>query len=279
MPFEVEILKAIQSISCPFFDWLFQALTVFGEQLFLIPIITLVYWSFSRETGYWLCWSLVSGNLLGNCVKGIVKAPRPIGTEGIRSLRVETATGYSFPSGHTNSITNFMFAAARAVKRRWFWWAAALLPLVVGFSRLYLGVHWPKDVLGGLILGVAVPLLLWRLFWAFPLDRPMLYLISTAIFLPFLFFVDMADFWKSFGLAMGFVAGSFIEEYAVGFETKGPLWRRLLRWALGFAVLGGLYYGMKLVFPAGNFFNLLRYFMIAFYAVALWPMCFKKLRL
>jgi len=279
VPFEVEMLKAIQTISCPFLDWLFEAVTIFGEQLFLIPIITLVFWSFDKETGYWLCWSLVSGNLLCNGIKGIVKAPRPIGVEGIRSLRVETATGYSFPSGHSHSIANFMTAAAIRVRRRWFTVLAVVVPLVVGFSRLYLGVHWPKDVLGGLVIGFLLPLGLWKLFRRFPFDRPMLYLISAAVFLPLLFFVDMADFWKSFGLSLGFVAGSFIEEYAVGFTVDGPLWRRLLRWAVGFAVLGGLYYVMKTFFPENNFFYLLRYFIIAFYAVALWPICFKKLRL
>lgn len=90
---EVEIIRTIQSISNPFFDVLFQIFTMFGEELILISIITTIYWAYDKKFGEYIAYSSLTSLLFNNALKDIFKMKRPIGEEGIRTLRAETATG------------------------------------------------------------------------------------------------------------------------------------------------------------------------------------------
>ena len=101
MEFELNIIRAIQSIANPFLDGLFQFITMFGEEAILIPLIAVIYWAFNKRMGEFIAYASLTSVLVNGAIKDIFKAKRPIGEPGIRSLRVETATGYSFPSGHT----------------------------------------------------------------------------------------------------------------------------------------------------------------------------------
>ena len=114
MEFQAQIIRAIQSVASPALDVIFQCITVMGEELFLLPVAVLLFWCVNKELGYWICWCAAEGNLLVNSVKGIFKVERPIGYDGIRTLRAKTATGYSFPSGHTQACANLFTALATA---------------------------------------------------------------------------------------------------------------------------------------------------------------------
>ena len=87
-------------------------------------------------------------------IKEFVKAPRPIGTEGLKSLRVSTATGYSFPSGHTQTATTFWTSLMIIFRKKWVNILGIVMILGVGLSRLYVGVHYPTDVIAGVIMGI-----------------------------------------------------------------------------------------------------------------------------
>ena len=109
---ELEILRNIQSIANPFFDFLFQLITICGEQIVLISIISIIYWTLDKKFGEYIAYSVLTSVLLNNAIKDIFKMKRPIGEEGIRTLREQTATGYSFPSGHTQGASSFYGAMA-----------------------------------------------------------------------------------------------------------------------------------------------------------------------
>ena len=103
---ELEILRSIQSIANPFLDILFQLITMCGEQIVLISIIAVIYWALDKKFGEYIAYSVLTSVLLNNTIKDIFKMKRPIGEKGIRTLREQTATGYSFPSGHTQSASS-----------------------------------------------------------------------------------------------------------------------------------------------------------------------------
>lgn len=146
---ELEILRNIQSIANPFLDILFQLITICGEQMVLVLIISIIYWVKDKKFGEYIAYAVLTSVLVNCVVKDIFKFKRPIGEEGIRTLREKTATGYSFPSGHTQGAGSFYGAMAIYIKKKVMYIIAIIMIILIGFSRLYLGVHYPKDVIVG----------------------------------------------------------------------------------------------------------------------------------
>ena len=278
MEFQAEIIRAIQSVASPALDIIFQGITMLGEEFFIIFVATFIFWCFNKEMGYWMCWCLSFGNLVVSTLKDIFAVPRPIGYEGIRTLREHTATGLSFPSGHTHVSANFFTSIARAVNRKRFWILAATVPALVGLSRLYLGVHWPMDVAAGYVLGIVIPLLLWLLYRRFAQHKTIMFLISSAVFVPFLFiYPESTSLFKSFGFAIGVAVGTFIETKFIKFKIDDiPAKKKAIRYVGGVIFIIAVYLGMKLIFPEGSVYSLIRYFFIPVAATAIWPAIFKK---
>ncbi len=278
MEFQADIIRAVQSVATPALDVIFEFITMFGEELFLIPLATFIYWCFNKEMGYWICWCLSVGNLAVNTTKVIFKVPRPIGTEGIRTLRESTAPGYSFPSGHTHASANFFTSVARAVNRKRFWAIAFILPALVGLSRIYLGVHWPTDVIAGYAIGICLPLLLWLIYRKYARHKALIFLISTLVFVPFSIVAgDDTSFYKSLGFGFGVALGTFIETKFIKFEIDDvPAKKKAIRFVGGLILIIGVYLGMKALLPVGPVYSFIRYLCIPLAATALWPAIFKK---
>ena len=107
-----------------------------------------------RKYGIAMFAALIAGVLVGNlCLKNLIARARPCWLESV-SLLIANPTDYSFPSGHTLSsvIGAYMLMAAN----RWFGWAAIPLAALIAFSRLYLFVHFPTDVLASVVLGIVI---------------------------------------------------------------------------------------------------------------------------
>lgn len=280
MEFQAEIIKAIQTVASPALDIIFQAITMLGEDFFIIFVATFIYWCFNKEMGYWMCWCLSFGNLVVSAVKVTFAVERPIGYEGIRTLREHTAPGYSFPSGHTHASANFFTSIARAVNRKRFWILAAVVPALVGISRLYLGVHWPMDVAAGYVIGIALPLVLWLVYRKYARHKALLFFISSAVFVPLCFiFTDDTSFWKSLGFSLGVAIGAFIETKFINFEIdEVPAKKKAYRYIGGIILILIVYLGMKALLPTGPIYSFIRYLCIPVAATALWPYIFKKFK-
>lgn len=281
MEFQADILRAIQSVSTPFLDLVMQLVTILGEQTFLVPVAAFLFWCVSKELGYWLCGCAAAGNLAVNALKAVFAVARPIGIEGIRVLRASTATGTSFPSGHTQAGANFFASLAQATGRRRFYTLTAAVSALIAVSRLYCGVHWPMDVLAGLSIGILLPLLIWRLYRRISPDRrPLFFLGMTLLFTPFLFLGgNVGDLWKSFGFSLGIAAGNYLEQRYVRFGTGVGFRKLALRYLLGMGIVVLFYAAMKLGLPEGNLFSLIRYFILPVVMLAGWPALFQKLGL
>lgn len=274
---ELEILRHIQSIANPFFDFLFQLITMCGEQIVLISIISIIYWALDKKFGEYIAYSVLTSVLLNNAVKDIFKMKRPIGEEGIRTLREKTATGYSFPSGHTQSSASFYGAMAIYLKKKAMYIIATIMIILIGFSRLYLGVHYPKDVIVGGILGVLTSLICYKLYNRFE-DKMLLYVITFIVFIPALIFAHSADFIKGMGTYLGFVIGMYIEKKYVNFSIEGSTTVKVIRVLLGILILLVLQVGLKAIFPSETIFSFIRYALISFVGIGIYPMIFKKFK-
>lgn len=275
---ELEILRQIQSIANPFFDFLFELITICGEQIVLISIISIIYWTLDKKFGEYIAYSVLTSVLLNNSIKDIFKMKRPIGEEGIRTLREQTATGYSFPSGHTQSASSFYGAMAIYLKKRVMYIIATIMIISIGFSRLYLGVHYPKDVIVGGILGVLTSLICYKLYNKVE-NKMLLYVITFVIFIPALTFAHSADFIKGMGTYLGFIIGIYIEKKYVNFSIEVNKGNKIIRVLLGVVILLVLQLGLKVILPNGLIFSFIRYALISLIGIGVYPIAFRKFKI
>ncbi len=279
--FQLNIIRFIQQAMTPILDRVAEGITMLGEEEFLIVAIAFIYLVLNKKFGQKIVYIMLASMTLNTVIKNLVQAPRPIGEPGIITIRAETAGGYSFPSGHTQNISTFLGGVMNKIKKSWFTVLSIVLIILVAVSRLYLGVHYPIDVIIGAGLGVAVALIGSYIFDSYS-KHQMLILMTVAIFLPFAIYFGIrgdvlsGDFFRSYGLFLGFLAAIVFEEKYVNFTMQIPLWKKAVRLVFGVSLLLGLQLGLKAIFPDNSLFHLLRYFLIAFIGLGIYPYLFHR---
>ena len=162
----MEILRALESIRTPFLDSFFSVITHLGEETFFIVFGLIFFWCINKKKGYYLLSVGFIGTIFNQFLKLIFRIPRPWVADKnftiVESARAE-ATGYSFPSGHTQSSVGVFGAIARCEKNKILRVVCILFCVLVPLSRLYLGVHTPLDV------GVSLVIALVLIFAIYPL--------------------------------------------------------------------------------------------------------------
>lgn len=273
---ELEILRRIQRGASPLLDAAFLFITMLGEQVPIVALFTFLYWCVDKELGEYLAFSLFQSTCLNGLVKDTFRLPRPIGEKGIRSLRVETATGHSFPSGHTQTSATFWGAMAFWTKAPWAWAGVGVLCPLIALSRMYLGVHYPKDVLVGFGLGLASAAVSLWLFHRLPREK--MYWVGAGISVAALVIATSKDYIMACGLFCGFAAAYSVEQRWICFSTAKGWKSKLLRWLLGMALIGVVYAAGSLL-PDQPLFYWLTGFLTTFAGVAVYPWIFTKLGL
>lgn len=273
---ELAIIRAIQSVQNPVLDFLFEAITMLAEPITLILVFTAVYWCVNKRSGELLAVTLLFSFAVNGVIKDVVKAQRPIGQPGVRSLRVHTAPGYSFPSAHAQTAATFYTSAALQIKRSWTTILAVLLPVLIALSRLYLGVHYPRDVLAGLLLGYLCAFLMDRLLLRVKRTELLYWALCLPLAAVLLLVGQGSDSFRAAGALLGFAAAISFERRAVRFNTDIPLGKKVARWGVGLLLLGGLYLLLKAVLPQGNVFILLRYGLVIFWGLGVYPWLFAR---
>lgn len=272
----MEIIRYIQQFSNPFLDIFFQLITMMGEDVFFIFVTTVIYWCVDKDLGYKLGFVTLTSASINLGTKEFFKIPRPIGQPGIRSLRVHTAGGYSFPSGHTQNTTALWTFFMSSFRRGWVYAAGILSIILVGLSRLYLGVHTPTDVVGGIIIGGVWVLLCGSLYDnASQEKRKILVITVTAAVIVGLFIFREANYYKVAGALTGFTAGYLIEPRYIGFDVHASLALQIFKLAFGLTVLFLLRLILKLIFPELLIFLFLRYMILILWVTIAAPYIFK----
>jgi len=286
---------AVQSASNGLLDTFFLAITWLGNREAYLVILTLVYWCVNRSWGARLLVLTMLSSWANEALKSLFDLPRPDPTR-VRQLVSEASFG--FPSNHaqTGGVIIWGYLAAK-VRRTWFSVLAAAMILLIGLSRIYLGIHFPQDVIGGWILGVVI-LLVWLRFedrlaawWhGQPAGRQALVAVAGPLALMFLTPADSASRYPNetgatlAGILMGAGLGMMLEDRTVRFRVDGSLGRRLLRYLVGIILVGAFYFGGALLpelHPWGLdiVLRVLRYALVGLTAVWLAPWLFVKLRL
>lgn len=273
----MELIRAIQYFSNPFLDMVFQLVTMIGEEVFFIFITAIVYWCIDKDLGYRLGFVTLTSACINFGIKDMLKIPRPIGEPGIRSLRIHTAEGYSFPSGHTQNTTTLWTFFMLYLKRSWLYAAGILVILLVGVSRLYLGVHTPADVAGGMLIGAV-----WVFICSFFYEKAQKYECNRLLFIVFsvamlgLTIFPEENYYKVTGALSGLLFGYIIEPRYINFEVRTSPFRQVFKVAFGLGVLYLLRLVLKMVLPDMLFFDYLRYFLLIVWVTVAAPYIFKN---
>lgn len=294
----MEFLYLLEKIRIPVLNELMLLITRLGEETAFLAIALVVFWCVDKRRGYFLMAVGFAGTMINQFLKLACRVPRPWILDPnftILEQAREAAAGYSFPSGHTQmAVGTFGALAVTANNRRTAavcWIAAGL----VAFSRMYIGVHTPYDVLASVVIALVL---------VYGLKRPvtkgcarqmwLLIAMMLSMAVGLLLYVERWDFpadmdWHNLGSGIknaytmvgcltGVATVYGLETRYVNFETKAIWWAQLMKILLGLAVVllvkEGLRAPLELVlgsYPA----RAVRYFLIVLTAGFLWPLTFR----
>lgn len=272
----IEIIVSVQSVSNPFLDGFFQSVTMIGEDMFFIIMVALVYWCINKDFGYKMGFAYLTSGVVNTVVKEILRVPRPIGHPEIRSLRVETAGGYSFPSGHTQQTTVFWFSCMLKLRKRWLSIIGSILIVLVALSRIYLGVHTLLDVVGGIIIGIAwVYLSNWLFDWSKKEEKPGLLVVFVVPMLIGMYFFPTATYYKVAGTISGFWLGYMVEFKYIKYKVQGTIIKQGIKMAVGLAGLLAIRTYVKVLLPETLFSDFFRYGLMGLWMTVAAPILFR----
>ena len=300
----MEFLRFLESIRTAIGDFFFATVTHIGEEVFFLAIAILFYWCISKRQGYYILVTGVIGSVINQWLKIICRIPRPwILDPNFKPVgdAVAEATGYSFPSGHTQNVAGTFGCIGRYNKQRWVKILSVSVILLVAFSRMYLGVHTPLDVT--VSLGVAAALVfafhfVFRteestnkyMFWV--MIGSVVFSIGFIIYtflLPESGFTTEADLANLLsakknaatltGCLVGLALVYPLDRFVIRFDTKGRWYSQVIKFVVGVAVVLAIKSGLKSPLEAllGNEYvaRAVRYFLIVAFAGGLWPLTFK----
>jgi len=299
----MQFLKFLEGLRTPLGDAFFSTITHLGEETLFIVIGLFFYWCLNKKNGLRLLFIGFAGTVTNQFLKLLFRVPRPWVIDErftiVESAR-EQATGYSFPSGHTQMSIGTFGAIAYMARKSIVRIICIAICVLVPLSRMYLGVHTPADVLVSAAITVAM-------VFAFPwlMDKAeakkgglhlffgAMALMSAAmlmfiVFYPFPADIDMNNYThgienisKILGCILGAWLGWAVDERYIHFETKAVWWVHGLKLVLGAAIVFAIKALLKAPLNAlcGNEYlaDGLRYFLITFFGAGVWPMTFRPL--
>ena len=298
-------LYFLEKIRNPVLDLLFSIVTLFGEETVFMAVGMIVFWCVNKHKGYYLLSVGFVGTVINQFLKITFRIPRPWVKDPnftiVESAR-EAASGYSFPSGHTQTSVGLFGGLALKFKRRAIRIASIALCVLVPLSRMYLGVHTPADVGVSIVIALVLIFALAPLFEKAEKSPKVMYAILfslTGIMLAYLLFMTYWSFpeevfhvdnvhnlisavknaYTLTGCMLGFLVVYTVDLKWLKFDTKAVWWAQLIKIAGGLvlvlAVKELLRAPLAAILPENTWARMLRYFLMVVTAGTLWPITFK----
>ena len=295
----MDFLYLLENIRVPVLNEIMLLITRLGEETAFLVAALIVFWCVDKYKGYYVMTVGFIGTMANQFLKLACRVPRPwVLDENFTILEQakEAAAGYSFPSGHSQSAVGTFGSIAAFTNKRWMKWICIIICVLVPFSRMYIGVHTPADVLVGagiacvlvwflrkpmlenrdivmkflilLMIGLSVGMLLYTEYFQFPEDIDVHNLESGT-----------KNAYTMIGCLIGVAFVYVGERKYVNFSTEAVWWAQILKVILGLGVVllvkEGLRSPLEWIFGGPLVARAIRYFLIVFMAGFLWPMTFR----
>ncbi len=289
LPWEPAVIVFLQKMVTPFLQKIFEGITFLGDVYAMILILGILYWGYKKELGKKIALYAITALVTSVAVNNIVKRRRPyFDHKDIKCLKPRTSEGdiydlqvqgYSFPSGHATDSVSTYVALGFNVTKKVLKIILFILPLLIGLSRLALGVHYPTDILAGWAISGLIVFIISRIK-----NQNIVYAILIAIGIAGCFVSRSMDYYSGLGIAFGFIGGFIFEEKKVHFENTPNVLRIILRTVGGLLIFLVLDTVLKLPFSkdfletaTGLSFMVrtIRYAIVSFVLIGVYPMLFK----
>ncbi len=295
----MELLYFLESIRNSILDFFFLAVTTLGEEVLFIVVGLIFLWCVNKKEGYYLLIMGLFGTVINQFLKIAFRIPRPwvidskfTVVEGAK----EAATGYSFPSGHTQVGVGMYGGLARWNKNKWARIITIIIAVLIPLSRMYLGVHTPLDV------GVSILIALALIFVLHPIINSekqsymhILFGVILLIGVGFLCYVNFYNFpqetdfseiahslenaCKMLGCVSGVWLSYAVDTRFIKYETKAKLFKQILKVFIGIlpiiAIKTFLKEPLYMLVGNQNIADFIRYFLFTVFGGCVWPLTFK----
>jgi membrane-associated phospholipid phosphatase len=256
----LEVVRGAQSIASPALTAVMKAFSATGTEFFFMAAIPLVYWCVDKRRGLRIGILVFLSAALNARLKLAFGQPRPYDLDP--SVGMARETSFGLPSGHAQASAVFAGSAAPLFRAPWGVVFAIAFPLLVGLSRIYLGAHFPTDVLAGWAVGAAIVVL--DYFFGDKIARSVKGLheslglaavAAVALFMNVLTNNDTAISGAFFGLA----GAAIYADKNAPFSVTGGFWKRALRYLFGMLTVAIVYTAPKLLLAELSTVPLLRF--------------------
>lgn len=291
-------LYLLEDVRMPVLNEFMLAITRLGEETAFLVIALVLFWCVDKYLGYYTLSVGFVGTIFNQFLKLLFRIPRPwVLDENFTILEQarEGASGYSFPSGHTQSAVGTFGSIAYTTKNRKLRIVAIVLAALVALSRMYIGVHTPLDVVVSIFIAVFLivvlrPLMLQSNHKYVPALLSAMLLLAVV----FLCFVELFPFpadidthnyqsgiknaYTLLGAVLGFLVVYIADEKWLKFTTKAVWWAQTLKVVIGLVLVLIVKSGTKELLNSmlgESFGRAARYFLIVIVAGILWPLSFK----
>lgn len=277
MNIQAQILELFLGIRNEFFTTFFTSITILAEKTFMVVIISILYWCVDKHKSTRLAWFVLLSTVGNGIVKNIVKMPRPYEVGIGKPLRVETATSFSFPSGHVQSATSFWMGSMIILRTKACKVLGCVIIFLTALSRLYLGVHWPMDVLGAIGFGAIVTYFANQFInEKGEINRGHVLGASLMCLVALIFSVDR-DFSNAAASLWGLCLGGYVEQKYVQFELSQKLSKNVARIILGMSGVIIIYVGLSNLLPDIKSLGMIKNALILLWIIVGAPYLFTKL--
>ena len=294
----MEFLYFLEKIRMPGLNEFMLTITHLGAETAFLVTALIIFWCVSKRQGYYILSVGFVGTITNQFMKLWFRVPRPFELDPNFHCLPEAfqgAGGFSFPSGHTQSSVGTFGGIANSVKNKWVRGIAIAIAVLVPFSRMYVGVHTPQDVLVATVIALVLVFAFKPLVYGKDGKYMLILLVAmSALAVGYLCFVELYRFpqnvnharlvsgiesaYTLLGALLGLLLVYFVDEKWLKFPTKAVWWAQILKVVLGLvivlAVKEGLRAPLNLLF-AEKIGRLVRYFLIVAVAGIVWPLSFK----